>query len=226
VAALARFATASCRSGAIATGPTVGAFKLADATKTDGLSLAELPADTRVHVAGHRVNYDAGRRLWYADLEIDAGQTYFPFVRLALARYQPISLEHAHLSRVVRADYVQLAPDRAVTITRPKGSSRDLAVTVAGTGYTKGIRTDGRSLIEVVVERKRANTDLSIAQELGWEEVPDSTPVPLTPGPDATTWSGNVTLPAGATGAFRVVIREIEKFGTERRPVYADAIVV
>ena len=73
-------------------GPTVAAFRLADATRTSDLSLEELPGVTSLHVAGHRVDYDASRRLWYADLEIDAGPTYLPFVRLALARFQPISV--------------------------------------------------------------------------------------------------------------------------------------
>ena len=60
-------------SNATNDGPTVAAFKLADATKTSDLSLEELPGVTSLHVAGHRVDYDAERRLWYADLEIDTG---------------------------------------------------------------------------------------------------------------------------------------------------------
>jgi hypothetical protein len=52
------------------------------------------------------------RQLWYADIEIDAGPSYLPFVRLALVRYQPTSLPDAHLSRVVLAEFVQLTPDR------------------------------------------------------------------------------------------------------------------
>jgi hypothetical protein len=196
-------------------------------TRTTDLSLAEVPGTT-FHVAGHRVEYDPTRRLWFADLVIDAGPTYMPFVRLALARFQPISLKEAHLSPVIRADFVQLAPDRAVTITRPRGSSRDLAITVAGVGYARTAGVDGRSVIEAVVERKRPNTDLSLAQELGWE-VLASPSVTLTPasGPAGTTvWTGRLTLPAGSAGAFRVVIREVELYGSARRPVYADAIVI
>jgi hypothetical protein len=217
-------------SGATTSGPTIGAFSLADATQTSGLTVEELPPDDDgqpIHVAGHKVEYDAERRLWYADLEIDAGATYFPFVRLALARYQPISVPNAHLSRVVRADFVQLAPDRAVTITRPKGNARDLAITVAGVGYTRAAGADGRSRIEVSLERKRATTDLAMAQELGWEEVPNSGVALTASGPAGTTaWTGAITLPAGSAGAFRVIVREIELYGSDRRAVYADAIVI
>jgi hypothetical protein len=208
-------------------GPKLAAFKLADATRTTDLTLAEV-AGTTFHVAGHKVEYDASRKLWFADLEIDAGPTYMPFVRLALARFQPISLTTAHLSPVVRADFVQLAPDRAVTITRPRTASRDLAITVAGVGYTRTAGVDGRSVIEVGVERKRPNTDVSTAQELGWEAIA-SPAATLTPadGPNGTTvWTGQLTLPAGTAGAFRVIVREVELYGSARRPVYADAIVI
>src|SRR5215207_3202949 len=44
-----------------------------------------------VEVAPHDVFYDAERQLWFCDIEIDQGQSYWPFVRLALARYQPCS---------------------------------------------------------------------------------------------------------------------------------------
>jgi hypothetical protein len=68
---------------------------------------------------GHKVDYDDqhGRRLWYCDIEMNMGEAYFPFVRLALARYQPQSLADAHLSRVVLADFIQLLPDRSASIT-------------------------------------------------------------------------------------------------------------
>ena len=67
---------------------------------------------------GHSVAYDDahGRKLWYCDIQMDSGKAYFPFIRLALARYQPQSLPDAHLSRVVLADFVQLLPDRAASI--------------------------------------------------------------------------------------------------------------
>ena len=36
--------------------------------------------------------FDQVRKLWYCDLQLDAGTSYFPFVKLALARYQPHSI--------------------------------------------------------------------------------------------------------------------------------------
>ena len=42
-----------------------------------------------VDIAPHDVGYDAARRLWYCDIEIETPPSYFPFIRLALARYHP-----------------------------------------------------------------------------------------------------------------------------------------
>ena len=82
-------------------------------TSNGALSIEE--SATLVDVAGHDVGYDTTRGLWYCDIQVTdpAGRpltTYTPFIRLALARYQPFSIPGAHLSRVVLADYAQLAP--------------------------------------------------------------------------------------------------------------------
>ena len=45
-----------------------------------------------VDVAGHTVGYDPDRQLWYCDIQFDNPSAYTPFVRLALARYQPHSI--------------------------------------------------------------------------------------------------------------------------------------
>ena len=83
--------------------------------------LSNIPIEQSIPftAVGHQVSYDDahGRRLWYCDIQMDMGEAYFPFVRLALARYQPQSLPNAHLSRVVLADFIQLAPDRAASMT-------------------------------------------------------------------------------------------------------------
>jgi hypothetical protein len=56
------------------------------------------------------VHYDDERRLWYADVVVDPGPAYAPFIRLSLARYQPISAPGSHLSLAVTAEVVQLLP--------------------------------------------------------------------------------------------------------------------
>ena len=82
-----------------------------------------------------RRRLDAERRLWYCDLDINFGASYFPFVRLALARYQPVSVHGAALSNIVLADFMSLAPDRWLTVSR----AADITirnVTVFGHSYS------------------------------------------------------------------------------------------
>src|SRR5438105_13490159 len=64
-----------------------------------------------VIIAAHEVAYDPQRDHLYCDIGINpTPDAYYPFVRLALARFQPQSLPGVALSRVVLADFVQVPP--------------------------------------------------------------------------------------------------------------------
>jgi hypothetical protein len=75
-------------------------------------------AGQMVHVVGHRVHWDPDRGLWYCDIELNAGATYMPFVRLALVRYQPNALPAAKISNVVLGEFSQVLPRRRATFKR------------------------------------------------------------------------------------------------------------
>ncbi len=96
-------------------------FPNRSAFSRDNLLLRELPG-TNVNVAAFDVQYNEERGLWYADLFFDPqmSTSYYPFVRLALARYQPYSVQDVELSPVVLADFIQLAPDRHLTHSIPR----------------------------------------------------------------------------------------------------------
>ena len=89
----------------------------------------------QVDVAPHDVSWDPVRHLWYCDVDVNFGAAYFPFVRLALARYQPVSETGAHLSPIVLADFMSLTPDRWLSITR-KPDPKAHSVTLYGHGYS------------------------------------------------------------------------------------------
>jgi hypothetical protein len=219
------------KSASTTTAPTVNAFSLATEKRTSGMKIEELSDVPTVHVAAHPVAYDATRQLWYCDLEIDAGQSYTPFVRLAFARFQPNSVPGLHLSRIQLADFVQLTANRTASLTRDSKQSDTLNVAVAGLSYSRAQSAAGPSTVEVSLEERRANVDPDAAGELGWEGVAGST-TQLTgsAGPTGLAmWAGQITLPKGPPRQIRVIIREFERFGpaaTDRRLVYADAIVV
>ena len=103
--------------------PTLNTFpKRADFAT--GLTLDELgsSSDRTVNVAAHAVGFDAARGLWYCDIDVAATDAYSPFIRLALARYQRQSIANTELSRVVLADFLQLAR----TASRPSCSTRSI----------------------------------------------------------------------------------------------------
>jgi hypothetical protein len=104
-------------SSAPTAGPIPDSFPLALEARSNA-SLEEKGNTKDVYwVSGHAVEFDPARKLWFSDIEVKAGGSYFPFIRLALARFQPTSVEDCHLSRVVQTDFVQLVPDRTLKLT-------------------------------------------------------------------------------------------------------------
>jgi hypothetical protein len=186
------------------------------------LTLDELSTDQPFTAVGHQVSYDAHRQRLYCDIEMDMGEAYFPFVRLALARYQPQSLPNAHLSRVVLADFMQLAPDRAASITFDPMDPTSVQVAMNGLTYTG----PGTATMTATLQMQVPGSPDS-----AWLPVAD---IPLQKhtfgGPD-TLWTGHVVLPsARGSRPFRLVIREFETYArdssgsVQQRPVYADIL--
>jgi len=203
------------RAGTIATPEYPAPGDFAGAVETlGGLSIPELP-DTRSFTAvGHAVAYDEERGLWFSDIEIDPHDAYFPFVRLALARFQPVSVAGAHLSKVVTADFIQLAPDRTVSLAFNKANLAEMNVTVSGASYVQAAAGSGPGTVEVALETR----NLALPEEVGWTEVPKTT-VELKAqrvagaAPGHFTWTGKLTIPRGLQlKAHRVAVREYEEF--------------
>ena len=98
--------------------------------------LAELPGVARPKRCGScssHPHWDGDRELYYSDIEFASGSAYFPFIRLALCRYQPHSMAGIEMSPVRLADFAQLAPDRWVSLAYP--SATEVDVTVVGHSY-------------------------------------------------------------------------------------------
>ncbi|MEO5685905.1 MAG: hypothetical protein ABIR54_00965 [Burkholderiaceae bacterium] len=94
--------------------------------------------DTRVALVLYEPKYDPRSRRWYADIQIDEKYAYYPFVRLALARYQRYALPGMELSGILQQEFVQLPPQRRTrliiqnTTRSAAGTSVSLGVTVSG----------------------------------------------------------------------------------------------
>ena len=202
-------------------GPRIQSFPQADHWDT-GLSLAEAPGG-RVAAAAFVPQYDPDRRLWYCDIDVDAGDAYFPFIRLALARYQPYSISGTHLSRTVLAEFAQLTPDRMLTV-RPQ-RDRGLMVGVEGVAAANDV-TDRTYPAQHLDREGLPQSRLVVAQierlrdsatDVGWEPVGRRIPLAfrgLPPG--GASWSGVVPTPEVETRfRYRLAVEEYELYETD-----------
>ncbi|MCX5256818.1 Ig-like domain-containing protein [Streptomyces canus] len=206
------------------------------------LTLDELEPipDNRVNVYGHNVAFDADRGLWYSDIVARGGTAFEPFIRLALARYQPHSvvefdpaqpekLRDVKLSRVVVSDFAQLNEDRSVLVTYDPYRPAHLQVAVSGGSYERTLESGGSSRIEVSVQEREPGLE----GDLAWVPAkdvavhPDQAPAGVRA---AVLWRGDVNLPEDRPStAFRIVVEEWDTLLADDptqppRLLYADAL--
>ena len=113
------------------TGPVSRVVTVADLAGTPAVSRL-LPDGSTATVAGYDVAL-AGDR-WAADVALAGAvaTTYRPFVRLAVARYQPQSLPDLEVSLVTETPMVQLLPER--TLVAELADPATVTVTLSGLG--------------------------------------------------------------------------------------------
>ena len=175
-----------------------------------------------VGVVGHEVSFDTVRELWYCDIQVETS-SYFPFMRLALARFQPDSVAGVHLSPVVVTDFVQLTPDRTVS-TAPAGTGR-VKVTVTGPSYDRagGDNNNNKALVRVTVEE----SEPAVGGDLGWVATPNSVNLDSKPPVgDNSVWSGEISIKAAKAGVRRrLLVQEFERHRTGATPVFGERLV-
>lgn len=74
------------------------------------------PGNAKVVLVQYEPVYDKGSRRHYVDIQVDEKYAYYPFLRLALARYQPYSLPGFELSEITAYEFVQLPPSRRTQV--------------------------------------------------------------------------------------------------------------
>lgn len=167
-----------------------------------------------VTVLGYPVSFDAERRLWFCDIEIDPGQSYFPFVRLALTRYQPYSVgpteenpANLFLSPVVLSDFCQLTPERHASVV----------IDTTSPGHLLRIRLAGRALVrenKVTVAVERGNPDYE--GEIRWEQATDPQALMFREDAGGPHWAlEDLSIPFG-TGPLRVLFTESEEHEADK----------
>jgi len=144
--------------------------------------LADVNQPKNVDVVGYEPDYNQERKLWFCDVQFnpDCLTTYYPFVRLGLARFQPHSIpdSDAFLSQVVMTDYVQLAPTRELKVSKTASlkNTIEFGVTLSGYAPKYSSKNDPPTLMTNEVTVTLEMHDRSIPGELGWK--PFSTMLP------------------------------------------------
>jgi hypothetical protein len=211
-----------------------GVYNFPDAVDGEwdwGVSLEESSArdqktdsPARVDVVGFEVEFDESRGLWFADLTVNTfTDTYTPFVRLALVRYQPHALADAKVSRVVLADFAQLTPERSATVTSDPHHAKTIRLVVSGVAPVGpkpifhgqppeklGVHSPTQISVRVQVR------DENLASDLAWHDVPSNVAKVIQDfsvvfESNLVRWAGWVTF--GETpqvGRYRLLIEEFE----------------
>lgn len=188
------------------------------------LSVA-LPGGARAEVSAAVVKFakDAnftkahGVGEWCCDLAFDLGtEVYWPFIRIALARFQEHAPDELKLSAVVLTDFVQLAPKRTLRVIQ---GVEGFSV------YLSGVFPADKNATLVSVECQQHADDLPI--ELGWVTVDNAS---AGPNKDFSEWSLENWRPRG-NGTRRLLVTEYQQMANgagamASRMVYFDTVAM
>lgn len=152
----------------------------------------------------------------FADIVFLSQRAFMPFVRLALARYQPHAIDGCKLSRIVHADFVPLAPGRAVTVRKTGPATWHLSMR----GYSYRQPGHGTSHVQAHIECMDSALPETAAS---WR--PLGEPVILKASSTETWryhWTGQVRIDDQRLLAIRwrrrLVIQEFEPFESAGGP--------
>ncbi|MEV4441885.1 hypothetical protein AB0K09_23320 [Streptomyces sp. NPDC049577] len=168
----------------------------------------------------YAVQYDEEGDRWYADIDLSpvVASSYFPFVRLALARFQPYTMAGVPcVSAAVRTEPLQLPPHRRLTVTRAPGQA---TVSVDGLGPGTAPNVVRTELQVLNAPHAAAPPPPGAADPGGWTTISSTTA--------ALQQSRVLTLPDSGGRPLRIVVQEFETSPTAAdgtgRLVYADIV--
>ncbi|MFE6068492.1 hypothetical protein [Streptomyces sp. NPDC056525] len=164
-------------------------------------------------VIAYPVQFDEEGDRWYADIDLSpvVAASYFPFVRLGLARYQSHTVPGVPgLSPSVQTEPIQLPPHRKLVVTRTSGHGTVLVEGLGPSGpRTNVVRTELQVLdaarsadAPARYEPPDAPADAAELGSAGWTTVFRTTA--------ALGEIRNLDIPASGTRPQRIVVQEYE----------------
>jgi hypothetical protein len=211
--------------------PRVITAELSVDALTGAAPIGEVPTTPSIAVFGFLPEWNRDRGLWFVDVELETADAYWPFVRLAVARWQPESVGPA-FSRVVKVEFAQVAPDRTVFVTtspaRDRVDIRLVGVTAGNALEELGTRPGPSRQFGkrgpvvhpetcAAAHRVYARVETRPAGatgELAWTAA--AAPLELSArsySPTEVQWSGSLALTP--SGQARVVVTEAEVFPSD-----------
>jgi hypothetical protein len=184
-------------------------------------------------IVAYDVEFEPTNGLWFADLRFDVRSANFNFVKLVLARYQPMTSQDVPaLSLAVAAGITQVAPDRFVTLLAtppqdPTAPGAQIQLQIQVTALAGSSPDPARISVEVVLQEQTvAGSD----DEFGWETT-SRLPQPVQdqgPPTPPVLWAGRASVPASPPfGKYRLAVRELDSMGSAISParmVFADTV--
>ncbi|ALE92008.1 hypothetical protein AOC05_06115 [Arthrobacter alpinus] len=185
------------------------------------IPLHNVAGQPAARVLGYQPEFDQESGRWFVDIAFQQTPALWPFVRLAVARYQPHSIPGSELSPVALAGWVQPLPTRTLTVTRPDDGHVQLTLS----GVVNWLRWKPEWAPEFPGELLNADTptgedatrasglrqsrtvhatvqSLAVgAGDLQWQVVSGAELLAVSveeSGGFRATWSGSVALPSGA----------------------------
>jgi hypothetical protein len=185
--------------------------------------LRDVRGHPAVRVLAYQPEFDEDTGRWFVDVGLQETPALWPFVRLAVARYQPQSIEGCSLSPVALSSWVQPLPTRTLTVSRPDVGHVQVTLSgvvswlrfdphggpglpgdqlsadsPTGDAATRASRLQQSRTVRASVQQRAAG-----AGDLEWELVSASVLLAVSveeAGGFRATWTGSVVLPAGSVG--------------------------
>jgi hypothetical protein len=216
---------------------TPGRLARRDPTTTKAIAVRDDTATGKtLTVAGHRVEFDPTRDLWFADVDILITETSWPFVRLALVRYQPSSLPGLSISKIVKTDFCQLPPTRKAVFSRVGSFGVKVVISGAATRNSTFTLRQERRIHAPSSPGIDIFSDSGVAAGTAAWKLTD-----VTAGEDGLnvlsalvlTWTGTIDPPADVVTELRngrVLVEETQNGlavsgpGADSRVVYTDTV--
>ncbi|GAA0935959.1 hypothetical protein [Nonomuraea longicatena] len=188
-----------------------------------GLRLAESGGPVAAAVAYAPV-FDAAKGLWFADVDVEFGpagreSACFPFLRLALARYQPYALAGLELSGVVQAEFAQVVPRRTVTVEEMRDGG--LRVTLAGPAAATELGAQAGSGLPAVAASHRVTATVQRRpfagdDDLDWTDTEIGAELVCGVAGAGFQWSAVIPAAEADLGRqYRLLVEERERYRTD-----------